>query len=116
MTPVHLIDAKRSPIGRFGGGLKSLSAADLATLAPVAQIVRWTPTTDLRGQMQRERTGTELWQLLALAAVALIVADTVLGNRFSFIWRAARVVPQDMLRQVSYLFPEFSFFDFLFLF
>jgi acetyl-CoA C-acetyltransferase len=30
MTPVHLIDAKRSPIGRFGGGLKSLSAADLA--------------------------------------------------------------------------------------
>ena len=30
MTPVHLVDAKRSPIGRFGGGLKSLSAADLA--------------------------------------------------------------------------------------
>ncbi len=30
MTAVHLIDAKRSPIGRFGGGLKSLSAADLA--------------------------------------------------------------------------------------
>lgn len=30
MTPVHLIDAKRSPIGRFGGGLKSLPAADLA--------------------------------------------------------------------------------------
>ncbi len=27
---VHLVDAKRSPIGRFGGGLKSLSAADLA--------------------------------------------------------------------------------------
>ena len=65
------------------GDLHELSAADLATLAPVAQIVRWTPTTDLRGQMQRERTGTELWQLLALAAVALIVADTVLGNRFS---------------------------------
>lgn len=30
MNPVHLIDAKRSPIGRFGGGLKSLSATDLA--------------------------------------------------------------------------------------
>lgn len=30
MNPVHLIAAKRSPIGRFGGGLKSLSAADLA--------------------------------------------------------------------------------------
>lgn len=30
MTPVHLVGAKRSPIGRFGGGLRSLSAADLA--------------------------------------------------------------------------------------
>lgn len=30
MPPVHLVDAKRSPIGRFGGGLRSLSAADLA--------------------------------------------------------------------------------------
>ncbi len=30
MKPVHLVAAKRSPIGRFGGGLKSLSAADLA--------------------------------------------------------------------------------------
>lgn len=28
--PVHIIDARRSPIGRFGGGLKSVSAADLA--------------------------------------------------------------------------------------
>ena len=31
MTPVHIIAAKRSAIGRFGGGLKSLSAADLAS-------------------------------------------------------------------------------------
>jgi acetyl-CoA C-acetyltransferase len=30
MKPVHLVAAKRSPIGRFGGGLKSVSAADLA--------------------------------------------------------------------------------------
>lgn len=30
MNTVHLIAAQRSPIGRFGGGLKSLSAADLA--------------------------------------------------------------------------------------
>ncbi len=30
MRPVYLIQAKRTPIGRFGGGLKSLSAADLA--------------------------------------------------------------------------------------
>ena len=30
MNPVHIIHAKRSPIGRFGGALRSLSAADLA--------------------------------------------------------------------------------------
>ena len=30
MKTVHIIEAKRSPVGRFGGGLKSLSAADLA--------------------------------------------------------------------------------------
>ena len=65
------------------GDLHELSIADLATLAPVAQIVRWTPKTDLRSQMQRERTGTELWLLLALAAVAFVFAETVLGNRFS---------------------------------
>ncbi len=29
MKPVHLVDAKRSPIGRFGGGLKSVPASDL---------------------------------------------------------------------------------------
>jgi acetyl-CoA C-acetyltransferase len=29
MPPVHIIDARRSPIGRFGGGLKSISATDL---------------------------------------------------------------------------------------
>ncbi len=36
MKPVHLVAAKRSPIGRFGGGLKSLSAADLAVAAAEA--------------------------------------------------------------------------------
>lgn len=28
--PIHIVDARRSPIGRFGGGLKSVPAADLA--------------------------------------------------------------------------------------
>ncbi len=30
MKTVHIVAAKRSPVGRFGGGLKSLAAADLA--------------------------------------------------------------------------------------
>lgn len=29
MKPVYIIDAKRTPIGRFGGGLKALTAAEL---------------------------------------------------------------------------------------
>ena len=30
MKPIHIIDAKRSAIGRFGGAFKALTAADLA--------------------------------------------------------------------------------------
>jgi acetyl-CoA C-acetyltransferase len=38
MKTVHIIEAKRSPIGRFGGGLKSLSAADLACAVATAVV------------------------------------------------------------------------------
>src|SRR5580658_2511826 len=43
MKPVHIIEAKRSPIGRFGGGLKSLSPAEIASAvasAVVAEALR----------------------------------------------------------------------------
>ena len=30
LDPIHLVAAKRSPLGRFGGGLKSLSAVEIA--------------------------------------------------------------------------------------
>ena len=38
MKTVHIIGAKRSPVGRFGGGLKSLSAADLACVVAGAVV------------------------------------------------------------------------------
>jgi acetyl-CoA C-acetyltransferase len=38
MTPVHLITSKRSAIGRFGGGFKSLPAADLAHAVAIAVV------------------------------------------------------------------------------
>jgi len=63
--------------------LHELPAADLAALGSTARIVRWTPDADLRGQMERERNGTELWLPLALAAIGLVVVETLLGNRFS---------------------------------
>jgi hypothetical protein len=65
------------------GDLHELSAADLAALGSTARIVRWTPEADLRGQMERERNGTELWFPIALAAIGLVVVETLLGNRFS---------------------------------
>lgn len=40
MTPVHIIEAKRSPIGRFGGGLKDIPAADLAFAVADAVVPR----------------------------------------------------------------------------
>ena len=63
--------------------LHELSTADLTALGTVARIVRWTPEADLRGQMERERNGSELWLPFALLAIGLVVAETLLGNRFS---------------------------------
>ncbi len=63
--------------------LHELSTADLTALGSVARIVRWTPDADLRGEMERERNGTELWLPIALLAIGLVVTETVLGNRFS---------------------------------
>ncbi len=40
MSPVYIIDARRTPIGRFGGGLKDLSAADLGFIVADA-IMPW---------------------------------------------------------------------------
>ncbi len=63
--------------------LHEFSTADFASLGSVARIVRWTPAVDLRGQMERTRNGTELWLPLAFLAIGLVVAETLLGNRFS---------------------------------
>lgn len=40
MKPVYIIDAKRTPIGRFGGGLKALTAAELGFIVADA-IIPW---------------------------------------------------------------------------
>jgi hypothetical protein len=63
--------------------LDEISAADTKSLGAAAQMVRWTPATDLRALLVRERTGTELWLAVAFAALLLAIAETVLGNRWS---------------------------------
>ena len=63
--------------------LHEMPGADATTLAEFVQMIRWTPSMDLRNQLQHERTGTELWLAIALAVLLLAIAETVLGNRWS---------------------------------
>ncbi|MEA3187192.1 MAG: hypothetical protein QOD99_1022 [Chthoniobacter sp.] len=53
------------------------------TLAPAAQIVRWTPQTNLRESLIGEQSGTEFWRTFALLALAVACAETVLADIFS---------------------------------
>ena len=60
MKTVHIIAAKRSPIGRFGGGLKSLGAAELATAiadAVVAKSLREHVRQIILGQVLQAGSG-----------------------------------------------------------
>src|SRR5450631_1009479 len=69
MRPVHIIEAKRSPIGRFGGGLKSLSAADLASAvadAVVAQGLREHIGQVILGQVMSAGSGMNVARQVGL--------------------------------------------------
>lgn len=63
--------------------LEQLSSTDLKAFDGIAQVVRWTPETSLRGRLEKERAGTELWLVLVLVALGVAVAETMLGNRWS---------------------------------
>ena len=49
----------------------------------VVEVTRWSGALSFRNTLQRERTGTEMWMLFAFLALAVGVAETLLGNRFS---------------------------------
>lgn len=55
MPPIYLIDARRTPIGRFGGGLKDLTAADLGHVLGNTMIPQ-----DLRPHIQQVILGQVL--------------------------------------------------------
>lgn len=70
--PVHIVAAKRSPIGRFGGTLLPLSAADIAVqvgeslLAEVAPFSRGSIDSAIFGHVLQSGTGMNLARQVAL--------------------------------------------------
>ena len=82
MRPVYIIEAKRTPIGRFGGGLKALTAAELG-FAVAEAIVPWELRTKIDqviiGQVLQAGSGMNVARqiLLKLGETELIPAFTV---------------------------------------
>jgi acetyl-CoA C-acetyltransferase len=69
MKSVHIVAAKRSPIGRFGGGLKSLSAAELGHAvadAVVPQAVREHVGQVILGQVLQAGSGMNVARQIGL--------------------------------------------------
>jgi len=63
--------------------MDELSPAQLNTIKSAAQVIQWSPSMDLKGLVQKDRTGLEFW--LPIAILALIVAgtETFLAQLFS---------------------------------
>ena len=63
--------------------LDELSAEQKKMLASVSHLVEWSPKFSLQDQVARERSGSEFWLPLMLAALLVAVAETALGQLFS---------------------------------
>ncbi|MBN8419784.1 MAG: acetyl-CoA C-acyltransferase [Verrucomicrobia bacterium] len=69
MSPVYIIDAKRTPIGRFGGGLKDLTPAELGRLlgdAMLPQSLRAHIQQLILGQVLQAGSGMNVARQLSL--------------------------------------------------
>ena len=88
MTPVHLIDARRSAIGRFGGGLKSLAAAELAAAVAAAVVpepLRAAVDQVILGQVLQAGCGMNVarqtgWKLQLPEAVPAFTVNMACGS------------------------------------
>ena len=63
--------------------LGELSASDWKMFDGVAQVFHWSPATNFRGELQRERTGNEFWMAIVLIALTAAVVETALANQWS---------------------------------
>ena len=57
--------------------------AQIETLAPAAQVLRWSPGLSVRDWIEHERSGTEIWLALAILALLTACAESVLAARYS---------------------------------
>lgn len=63
--------------------LTETAAATRDELGALARVVDWQPGVNLTAALARERTGSELWLPLVLAALAVLAAETILAQRFT---------------------------------
>jgi hypothetical protein len=63
--------------------LDELATGQVDELSKVADVTRWQGNQNLGDEIQKKRVGTELWKYLALAALALATAETILAHFFS---------------------------------
>jgi hypothetical protein len=63
--------------------LDELSPAQLTTLKDVANVVTWSPGMSLKGMVEKERTGLELWLPIVVLCLLLAGVETFLGQWFS---------------------------------
>jgi hypothetical protein len=63
--------------------LDELSAAQLATLKDVAQVIPWSPNMSMKGLVEKGRTGLEFWLPIVIGCLLLAAVETFLGQWFS---------------------------------
>ena len=63
--------------------LEMLSDQQQERIAQHASLIKFTPTTELREVLSRERKGAELWILLLVAVITLAIIEMTLAQWFS---------------------------------
>jgi hypothetical protein len=79
-TPLLRFAAQADPAE---SNLQELSAQDWKAFDGVAQVIHWTPQTNFRAELQRERTGNEFWMAIVILVLIGAVVETTMGNRWS---------------------------------
>ncbi len=100
MNPVHIVAARRSPIGRFGGGLKSVPAADLALAvaeAVVPEALRPEVGEVILGQVLQAGSGMNVarqvgWRLGLPEAVPAFTVNMACGSSLKAVALAADAI------------------------